>query len=262
MDRAPLQGPEQSTGAWLVCPRPEPSAEATLLCVPHAGGGASGYRAWVRHLPTELELLIVAPPGREHRWEEPRVAGVTEYVEATLSELHQRSRRPLLLFGHSMGAVIAYQLALRLAQANRPPAHLFLSGRGFPSDLPASNPLHLLPDGELIQLVRQRYQGLPKELDEYPDLLEEALRVLREDLRILESFQPRHAPRLEIPVSVMWGDSDPGVSRDDLLRWRQITTGPVDFTQFPGGHFHLLQNPGHVIRLAYRAWRATVGSSS
>lgn len=236
-------GREGASG-WLVVPRPNPMARARVVCVPHAGAGPSPYRPWTRYLSTDMELRIVAPPGREHRYGEAAVSTLEEYVTAVALALTEGPAMPLVVFGHSMGAVIAYELTLRLAESGRPPQHLFLSGRSPPDDLPAAEPIHELPDGELIETVRSRYGGFPVELENHPELLRHALAALRDDLRLLERFRSRYPAALPCPTTVFFGRRDEGHPEGVVRRWAEV--GPVEFVGFDGGHFFVLERAAEV----------------
>lgn len=216
-------------------------ARARLLCLPHAGSGPSAYLAWNRLLSEDLELQVVAPPGREGRYQEAPVRDASTYLDAVVEALCEIRDLPLFVFGHSMGAVLAYELAQRLSESGQAPRHLFLSARAYPDDLPAASPLFRLSDEALVDEVRTRYGGFPPELEEYPDLFRQALENLRSDLELLETFRPRIVPELAVPMTVFWSEDDASYSREGIQRWRRASRGPVRFRHFPGGHFYLFQ---------------------
>jgi pimeloyl-ACP methyl ester carboxylesterase len=122
------------TNPWLVMPRRLPHPRTTLLCLHHAGGGASSYRAWVRLLPADVELWMVQLPGREERIAEPALAAVEPVLDAIVAALRPALRGPYAIFGHSLGATLAYALASRLQASGElaMPDHLFLSGAPAP----------------------------------------------------------------------------------------------------------------------------------
>lgn len=245
---------------WVVIPRPRPMANARVLCIPHAGSGPSHYRSWLRHLPHDVELRLVAPPGREHRYDEPEAERMEDYLNAVLRELVTESAFPLCLFGHSMGAVIAYELALRLEEEGRPPVHTFLSGRGAPTDLPLAEPIGALPDAELLALARLRYGGFPSAFDAHPELMGDALEALRGDLRMLERFRPSFPRTLDSPVTVCWGTGDQSMSSADLRRWGDV--GTVRFLPFEGGHFYIQDRTAEVVAHVVRSTQVPPPSAS
>lgn len=233
---------------WLMLSPPRPMAKARVLAFPYAGAGPSSYGRWGSLMPSQVELMIAAPPGREHRSAEPSVVTMAEYVSSIVEEMPQ-DRLPVVLFGHSLGAIVAFEVALRLSTGGRPPAALFISGRGYPSDLPTKRPIHALPDAELLRVVRQRYDAPPVELDDHPDLLAEAMASLRADLALLERFDPRLSERepLGIPVTIYHGREDPGHDAAATSAWHAVTTGPVSYREYPGAHLFVREHAADIV---------------
>jgi pyochelin biosynthetic protein PchC len=210
-----------------------------VLCVPHAGSGASPYVSWGRRFPDDIEFRIVAPPGREQRIAEPPVRDLEEYAAGLVAGILREPELPWIVFGHSFGAIVAYEVARRLTEAGHPPAHLVVSARGIPTDLPPARPMHALPDDDLVSLMRRQYGGFAAEVEHFPELLAEVLTALRLDLALMETFRPRFEPILPIPVSVFWSPDDPSAVAEDIEAWRRVSSHPVRFEAFPGGHFYL-----------------------
>lgn len=232
---------------WWVVPRPRPAARARILCVPHAGSGASPFVSWGRRFPEDVEFRIVAPPGREHRNDERPVRTLPEYAGGLAAGLLREADRPWVVFGHSFGALVAYEVVRRLTVQGAPPAHLVLSARGIPTDLPSVRPLHVLPDDGLVALMRERYGGFPAEVERFPELLAEVLAALRVDLAMMESFEPRFEPVLATPVSVFWSPEDRSTGESEIFAWRRVSSGTVCFEAFSGGHFYLFPGSPQVI---------------
>jgi surfactin synthase thioesterase subunit len=254
-------GSPDGGGDWIVRPRLRAVAHARLLCLPHAGSGPSAYVSWHRHLPPEVELAVVSPPGRELRYREAHVRDPEVYLGRVQEALGRLPPLPLVIFGHSMGAVLGYELGARLARTGNPARALFVSARAFPDDLPAAQPLHRLPDEDLIREIRARYDGFPRELDEYPDLFEQALGTLRADLQVLETLHPRFDPKLEVPLWVLWSPDDRSYDRAGIGRWRAAAREPVQFRDFPGGHFYLWEQPREVVGYVWDSARAVLENS-
>jgi medium-chain acyl-[acyl-carrier-protein] hydrolase len=217
-----------------------PHAAATLFCFSHAGGTASNFRLWPAGLPPWLEVWAVQLPGHGGRWREASIPTIPALVDAFIPVLLPRLQRPFAFFGHSMGAVLAYEVARALWEREAiVPRHLFVSGRR-PPHMPGSETnLHTLADDDLIREIDRRYGGVPGELLHSTDLLELLLPALRADITALETFQPGKRTALPCPISAFGGAQDPLVPRNHLEAWRDQTEGPFRVRVFSGGHFYL-----------------------
>ncbi|WP_051829787.1 MULTISPECIES: thioesterase II family protein [Streptomyces] len=222
-----------------------------LICLPHAGGGARFYRPWLDAFGSGVALCPVLLPGREGRWNEPAARSTAELVEPlvqALKALNALDGRPFALFGHSMGAGVAYALALRcLAEPGLPgPVRLFVSGRPAPHLRPRLPSVHALPEEDFIARLRL-LNGTPPEVLAERGLLEAFLPTLRADFALNETFRPVGAPVLDVPVTAFGGESDPLVHPDELLAWRAVTTGGFDLQMFEGDHFYLKEPPAGLV---------------
>ena len=243
-DKMPGSAPHETystTGnGWLHRPATRPHAVLNLFCFSHAGGAASAFRLWPAGLPSWVDVWAVQLPGRGNRRREPLIRTIPALVEAFIPTLSPHLRRPFAFFGHSMGAVLASEIARALAEREAvAPCHLFVSSRR-PPHMPASETsLHTLPDNELIREVDQRYGGVPSELMHSPDLLPLLVPVLRADIAALETFRARKFDALPCPISAFGGAQDPLVPRNHLEAWRDQTEGPFRVRMFTGGHFYI-----------------------
>ncbi|MFJ7201241.1 MULTISPECIES: thioesterase II family protein [unclassified Streptomyces] len=223
---------------WTRCFRPAPEAGAQLLCFPHAGGSASGYIPLATEVTGTVEALVVQYPGRHDRFAEPFAERFGVVVDAVLASLPPSGGRPLLLFGHSMGALLAFETAQRLAAEGREPAALFVSGSEGPS-LPRRSRLPESPsDDDLIREMRL-LSGTDEELLTHPEILELALPPLRADYAMLSARTYVPGPPLHCPVVALTGDSDPRVSVEGAQAWEREAEGPFERHVLPGGHFFL-----------------------
>ena len=231
-----------SPNPWLQRFTPRPAARARLFCFHHAGVGAAVYRPWLAGLPAELELVAVQLPGRANRLDEPPIDRMPALIDALLPALRpELDDKPFAFFGHSMGAVLAAEVARALQAAGAPvPAQLIVSGRRPPHWPAADAPLHRLPDEAFVAEIQRRYGGIPAEVLQHADVMALLLPSLRADIAALETHQPPsgRAP-LECALSVFGGSDDPLTPRAHLDGWRGETRGPFRVRVFPGDHFYL-----------------------
>lgn len=247
-------------GRWLVTPRPKPSAAVRLLCLPFAGGAASAYRSWGDLFGAEVEVTAVQLPGREMRLREPPFDRVGPLVTAVADVLEGvTDPRPYAIFGHSMGALIAFELVRELRRRGRPlPVALVASGRNAPHMPPRDPLMHPLPHDEFVARLR-RFEGTPEAVLEHEELMEMLVPLLRADFAVNEAYTVRPEAPLELPLLAMGGVDDEEVSREGLEAWEGYTTGPFDLKIYPGGHFFLNHLPGDVTRAVREAIRAAMG---
>ena len=241
---------------WLLCRRRRSEVRLRMYCFPHSGGSPGEYMAWADDLP-EVELWGVQAPGRGSRVEEPAFTSMPELVAAVVGEVDFAA--PYVFFGHSLGALVAYETAVALRDAGRPgPEQLWLSGTRAPHLHRPDRGLHRLHGRDLVDAVGREYGPIAPELLAAPDLLEMLLPVLRSDLAIVAGYQARSRRPLDCPVVVLGGDDDR--ERGDLLTaWRDHTTGPFEVRTFPGGHFYFREQRDAVLRATCpaRAWTST-----
>jgi pyochelin biosynthetic protein PchC len=226
----------QTGAAWLRRHRPRPDARARIACFPHAGGTAGFFRAWANDPPPAVELLAVQYPGREDRIAEPCIDDAGTLVRAVAGALDDVAAAPLVLFGHSLGAVLAYETARELAARGRSPSALVVSGRPAPC-FERGGSAHV--SEEAIWADVQRLGGTSREVLEYPELRALLLPMLQSDYRISETYAERPGPRLEIPVLACIGDADPEVTEAEARGWSAVTSGPFALRVFTGDHFYL-----------------------
>jgi medium-chain acyl-[acyl-carrier-protein] hydrolase len=210
-----------------------------LFCFPHAGGGPSFFRPWCAVLAPEIAVRRVVLPGRESRLGEPSFRHITELVGPLCAALEPFLDQPYALFGHSMGAVVAYEVARQFSSPSRQgPACLIVSGRRAPG-LPSNRPrISGLPDDEFLAEVG-RLNGIPAEVLNEPDLLDMLLPTLRADYELAETYQPLPGDGLDCPVVAYMSTADPEVQYREVLAWREVTTGEFTMRVFRGDHFYL-----------------------
>jgi len=231
--------PAADRDAWLVRPDARPAARLRLFCFSYAGGGASVYRPWLRELPPEIELCAVQLPGRENRLLEAPYAEMSALVEQLGSVIDRRLDLPFALFGHSMGALVSFEVARQIRQRHGlSPVHLFVSGHVAPQLKRHQTPIHHLSEPDFVEAIR-RLNGTPEQVLENAELMALILPALRADLQLCETYTCRDEPPLSCPISAFGGMADPEVRYDDLRAWQAQTSSTYRLRLFPGDHFYL-----------------------
>lgn len=221
---------------WLRRYHPADPAAPRLLCFPHAGGAASAYFALSAALAPAIEVTAVQYPGRQDRGRENPIEGLTAVAD-DVARLLEDDGRPYALFGHSMGALIAFEAARRLERlGGRGPDALFASAHRDPGA--ALNVPTDLDDASLVALL-DALSGTDDAIIRDEALLELVLPALRGDYRALGRYRYEPGPALRCPLIVALGDADPEVSPVEARRWARFTEASCAVHVFPGGHFYL-----------------------
>jgi medium-chain acyl-[acyl-carrier-protein] hydrolase len=225
------------TTPWLVVLNPVASARLRLICCPHAGAGASMFLPWTRVLPASVEVCAIQMPGREERLSEPPITSWDQASTQAFEALAPLMDRPFALFGHSVGATLAFELARSFrARQHAGLVHLFVSGREAPHVAAVIPPIHHLPDEEFVREVRA-LDGIPESLVQNAELMDIFLPILRGDFHLAEVYAYRADTPLTIPISAYGGVADASVPATLLDEWRAHTSASFRRVMFPGGHF-------------------------
>ena len=228
-----------ASNPWIGFHHARPSAQSRLFCFPYAGAGASVFRTWPALLSRSVEICGMQYPGREQRVDEPYCTDILVLAETLAAELAPYLTTRFAFFGHSLGALVAYEVTRILRDRHLPmPARLFISGRHAPHLASRHNPLHRLPDPQFIACMRQ-FNALPVEVFGNSELLSLLVPILKADFAMGENYIYVDGPPLTVPMSVFAGPGDPGISPEDLTAWRELAAGPFEWKQFPGGHLFL-----------------------
>ena len=213
------------------------SATVSIYCFPYAGGGASTYRSWQAILPIGIRVNPCQLPGREERFSEEPLSSLEAILEHVCEEVLPTVSAPYALFGHSMGALVAYELCQEIRRRGGPqPNHLFVSGMGAPQQLCMESPLvHQSTDEELLNHI-QRLGGISSELLQDREMQSLFVPLLRADLRVSETYQYQHAPPLSCPISAWGGADDFLTSAESLDAWRERTSSSFRLRILPGKH--------------------------
>jgi medium-chain acyl-[acyl-carrier-protein] hydrolase len=232
-------GVSGNTDRWVERKAATDVARLRLFCFPYAGGGARSFRDWADKLGPNLEVCAIALPGRDRRLSEPALRRADEAVDILGEVLRPYLDLAFVLFGHSMGAILAYEVARRLlTHAGVEPRGLFVSGHRAPHLPSLRRNLHNLPRNELIAEVKA-FNGTPAEVFDHEDLIDLVLPTLRSDFELVETYAQSAGPVLSCPVIAMSGSQDRDVLPEQLAGWRSVTTGPFKTMLFAGGHFYL-----------------------
>jgi medium-chain acyl-[acyl-carrier-protein] hydrolase len=216
---------------------PGDTAALRAFCFPHAGGTASYYLPWRALALPAIELLPIQYAGRETRIREPAPAGIAELAAEAAAALRTFTERPYVLYGHSMGALIAYEAACRLRELGcPPPARLVVSGCASPPLFRLKRAWHELGDAELMQVLLEN-GGTPSALLDAPELVSLIATTARADFSICHSYVFRPAPPLDAPIVGLAGMDDDCASPLDVQMWCEHTSTRFELHVFPGGHF-------------------------
>lgn len=228
---------------WVSWGRPARTTRLRLLCFPYAGAGASIFRTWSSALPADVELCPIQLPGRETRMLERPYTRLSPLVEALGAALIPLLDKPFALFGHSLGTLIAFELARRLRETySVSPVRLIVSAGAAPQLSHRGTPVHNLPETEFLAELR-RLNGTPIELLNHAELMEILLPLLRADFALYETYQYSVAPALNCPITAFGGLQDRRVEQADLAAWSVQTDNSFALRMFPGDHFFLKQPP-------------------
>lgn len=226
-----------SSSLWFPFCRDISSSKVRLFCFSHAGGVASNFRSWQAIFSSHIEICPVQLPGRENRFKEPLLHSMTTLMDELWPHILSRLDMPAAFFGHSLGALISYELVKKSQKECKSiPTTLFISACLPPHCLKASVPIHQLPDQEFLYRM-QGYGGMDKKLLDDPDALKVLLPRLRSDVILFETYQQQFFP-LDIPLVIFGGRDDPSVPQKNLEEWKMYSTGLFATHMFLGGHFY------------------------
>lgn len=227
---------------WLENAVPRPAAPLRLVCLPHAGGSAGFFRGWGAALP-EYDVSAVRYPGRAERIaEETSTDLITLAAEIADVMVIKDDDRPVALFGHSMGAAVAFETARAMQSRGAPPLHLFASGSRDTDELNTDRGKYVEQDPSTVAEQLVRLGGTDRELAEDIDFQELVHPYVNGDGRMFHDYELRLSPRLACPVTTIVGDADTDA---DARPWHRLTTAEFREYVVPGDHFYLIAEPPH-----------------
>lgn len=225
---------------WIVPIRCAPADRVRLYCFHHAGGSALSFGAWPRALPEGISIFAVQLPGRDGSPPVPAASRVQDLVPALMeawAATGAGAAGPFVFYGHSLGALVAFELTRALRRAGRPqPAALFVSGRRAPHCPLVRTALSDLPDAALLRTLEEM-GGMPSPLMENDKWRAFFLQILRRDLRLSDRYRYTAEARLHVPVHAFRGEHDPVLAHEELTAWRHETAGEFSAEMLPGTHF-------------------------
>lgn len=216
-----------------------------LYCFHHAGGAATAFRTWKDRLRTHVAITAVLLPGRGRRFGEPPHTTLHAAAREAAAAIRTRpGDTHVVLFGHSLGGLVAFETCRLLERADRPPTHLFVSGA---VPLPPREERFKWTDEALVELMRE-LGGTPDEVFLHDDLLELSVAVLRADLRLVDTYDPTDGPPVATPITAVTGEKDGAATPALVAKWATLTVEGDVWTQvFPGEHFYLQEREPEVL---------------
>lgn len=229
--------------------RPRPQARIRLFCFPYAGGSSLIFRDWPDNLSEEVDVCLPQLPGRGNRIQEPAHTRLETLVQDISKAIIPYLNKPFAFFGHSMGALVSFELARYLRRMQAPiPAQLFVSGRSAPHIADADPPTYDLPEAEFVETIRS-LNGTPREVLEHPELMRLMIPLLRADFSVCQTYSYTVEHPLDCPITALGGLQDNEVARENLDAWGEHTTSDFKLEMLPGDHFFLNSCQTQVLRI-------------
>jgi medium-chain acyl-[acyl-carrier-protein] hydrolase len=222
-----------------------------VFCIPYAGGSADIYRAWQRWFPEQIDICLVHLPGRGTRVREEPFTQLTPLVKSIAAHIGGEIKVPYVLYGHSMGALLSFELARELLSRHRnAPAHIFVSGCRAPQWPKTGPPTFNLPHDKFIGELK-RLNGTPKMVLDDPELMEVFLEILRADFEVVDTYKYCTGERFSCPITVYGGLQDERISVESCHAWQEQTSASCKVQMFEGDHF-FIRDPRSEFGRAFR----------
>lgn len=224
-------------------------SDFNLFCLSYAGGSKYSYRAFEKNTPSGLCIQALEYPGRGARSNELPAGEINLLVEDLYQQIAgQINSTPYAIYGHSLGAILAFLLARRLVQSGNPlPLHLFLTGCEGPSAIKREVERHLLEKESFVEELR-RLKGCPDEILENKELFDYFEPIIRADFKLADTYSHEDGPPLDISFTVITG-SEEDMTDEDIFAWQRESRHEVDFIRMPGNHFFLFDHSSRILSL-------------
>lgn len=233
-----MNSTDPSSALWLRRFHPAPDSPVRLVCFPHAGGSASFFHPVSGRFSPAVDVISLQYPGRQDRRKEPCVQDLGALADLIVDELLTLDEKPTVFFGHSMGAVLAFETAWRLEQKGvHEPRSVIASGRRGPSTVRAETVHRRDDDGILAEL--RLLNGTNPDLLGDEEILRMALPAIRGDYEAIEKYDCPPGRTVRCPITVLTGDADPRTSLAEARAWQEHTEGAFRMEVYAGGHFFL-----------------------
>ncbi|WJY37080.1 alpha/beta fold hydrolase [Streptomyces sp. P9-2B-2] len=231
---------------WLrPCNTPVQRPRLRLVCLPHAGGTAHSFRSWAARLPADIGVYAVQYPGRQDRFIEPLIDDMEQMVEPIVAALEPLTGEPLVIFGHSMGAYVAYEVTAELERRHGQVVDLLAVSGASPPHHKGEAQIHKLSDAELIADLKRVNASL-MDLLAQPDLVEVLLPMIRADYRLSERYERLDPVPVKAELVAVGGTADSEVDRGGLEAWSAFAADRFEVIELPGGHFYLFDDEAAV----------------
>jgi len=231
------------TTPWIAGGRTSSRALCRLFCLPHSGSGAFQFATWKDFLPGVLDICPIQLPGRENRLRESPFTRIQTIVENLASEINPYLDRPYILYGYSLGALVAFELVRELRRRKiSAPLALYALARRAPHLPQQDVPVHRLPDNLFLAEVTRRYGGMPAIILKDAELMKLLIPVLRADITALETYVYEEQDPLDCPIYAFGGNADSTAKERDLDAWRSHTKSGFELKMFDGDHFFIRNN--------------------
>jgi medium-chain acyl-[acyl-carrier-protein] hydrolase len=249
LDQAMMDGNMQKSNSWITGTKINPQAQMRLFCFPYAGGSAAVFHSWSKHLASVIEVCPVQLPGRGGRIREKPFVRMGPLVPAITENILDLIDKPFAFFGHSMGALIGFEVARQLrSQGLQLPFHLFVSGCEAPTARSTGPFTYNLPEPEFIEELK-KLNGTPVEILENPEMMTLLMPLLRADFELVQHYSYTPDLPLPCPITAFGGLQDTQVACENLEEWRQQTTRKFSLHMLAGDHFFLNHNREPILRV-------------